>query len=72
MIRLREHEAKHIGKPVAICAECGFKAKSFYGLKEHRNIHLRITFACEHCEKVFYNKFSLRRHVNSNHNSDML
>lgn len=62
MRRLREHEARHTGKPVAVCDVCGFEAKSFYGLQTHKNIHLENKFACPHCDKVFYSKQALSRH----------
>ena len=63
MRRLREHETRHTGKPVAVCDVCGFEAKSFYGLHTHKNIHLQNTFACQHCDKTFYSKPALKRHL---------
>jgi KRAB domain-containing zinc finger protein len=60
--RLLEHEMKHEDKPVGICCICGFEAKSFAGLRTHKNIHLKNSYDCSVCDKKFYSKQGLTRH----------
>lgn len=61
--RLLEHEMRHEDKPVGICFICGFEAKSFAGLRTHKNIHLENSYDCTECDKKFYSKQGLARHV---------
>lgn len=47
-----------------MCEVCGQKFKAARYLKEHSNMHTRKrTYQCEHCDRVYFFRQSLRKHV---------
>lgn len=64
---LSEHLTRHTGTPVAICRICGFEAMSYNGLKGHMNRHENRTFQCVYCQKRYYAKKILNRHIKTFH-----
>lgn len=50
------------------CADCKYQTPRKSDLKKHLKRHMGVCdYFCSYCERKFFDKYNLERHVNANH-----
>lgn len=63
---LKMHRSRHTLNNV-ICLMCGTFVESAEKLEAHQKRHLEKNFPCPHCDKTFFLRDSIRRHIVKKH-----
>ncbi|XP_026728759.1 zinc finger protein 665-like [Trichoplusia ni] len=67
---LKTHKARHTLSNVA-CLTCGMFLENAEKLEIHQKRHVEKNYQCPHCDKKFFAKDSIHRHIMKHHSTEM-
>lgn len=55
------------------CADCKYQTPRKTDLKKHLKRHMGVSnYCCNYCDRTFFDKYNLERHINANHTKETL